>query len=54
MCYYKYTVMLPNVTGPTRREACRSICRLLLLDMVKITVRVEQMANRYSWGQAEE
>ncbi len=42
------------MTGPTRREACGSICRLLLLDMVKITVRVEQMANRYIEGKAEE
>ncbi len=27
--------MVQGVTGPTRREACGSICRLLLEDMVK-------------------
>ncbi len=42
------------VTGRTRREACGSMCKLLLLDMVKNTGRVEQMANRYIEGKAEE
>ncbi len=42
------------VTGPTRREACGSICKLLLIDMVKNTGRVEQMANRYIEGKADE
>ncbi len=39
---------------PTRREACGSICKLLLLDMVKNTGRVEQMANSHIEGKAEE
>ncbi len=42
------------VTGPTRREACGSICKLLFIDMVKNTGRVEQMANRYIEGKADE
>ncbi len=44
----------PFVTGRTRREACRSMCKLLLIDMVKTTGRVEQMGNRYIEGKAEE
>ncbi len=43
-----------SVTGPTRREACRSICKLLLIEMVKNTGRVEQMANRYIEGKTDE
>ncbi len=43
-----------TVTGLTRREACGSICKLLLLDMVKNTGRVEQMANSHIDGKAEE
>ncbi len=43
-----------SVTRPTRREACGSICKLLLLDMVKNTGRVEQMANSHIEGKAEE
>ncbi len=42
------------VMGPTRREACGSMCKLLLIDMVKNIGRVEQMANRYIEGKAEE
>ncbi len=42
------------VTGPTRREACGSTCKLLLLGMVKITSRVKQLANRYIEGKADE
>ncbi len=42
------------VTGPTRREACGSACKLLLRGMVKNTGRVEQLANRYIEGKAEE
>ncbi len=41
------------VTGRTRREVCRSMCKLLLKDMVKNTGRVEQMANRYIEGKAD-
>ncbi len=40
--------------GPTRREACGSMCKLLLMDMVKNTGRVEQMTNRYIEGKADE
>ncbi len=47
-------MFITTVTGPTRREACESICKLLLLDMVKNTGRVEQLANRYIEGKAEE
>ncbi len=43
-----------SVTGPTRREACRSMCKLLLIEMVKNTGRVEQMANRYIEGKTDE
>ncbi len=43
-----------SVTGPTRQEACGSICKLLLLDMVKNTGRVEQIANSHIEGKAEE
>ncbi len=42
------------VTGPTRREACGSMCKLLLIDMIKNTGRVEQMASRYIEGKADE
>ncbi len=31
---------LVSVTGPTRREACGSMCKLLLLGMVKNTGKV--------------
>ncbi len=41
---------LLGVTGRTRHEACK----LLLTDMVKNTGRVEQMANRYIEGEADE
>ncbi len=47
--YYRNTVM-----EPTRREACRSMCKLLLIDMVKNTGRVKQMANRYIEGKTDE
>ncbi len=30
-----YEITKAAVTGPNRREACGSICRLLLEDMVK-------------------
>ncbi len=43
-----------TVTGRTRREACRSMCKILLIDMVKNTGRVEQMSNRYIEGKADE
>ncbi len=43
-----------TVTGPTRRETCGSMCKLLLIDMVKNTGRVEQMANWYIEGKADE
>ncbi len=46
--------MYGAVTEPTRREACGSMCRLLLIDMVKNTGRVEQMANRYIEGKIDE
>ncbi len=42
------------LTGRTRREACVSMCKLLLIDMVKNTGRVEQMANRYIEGKTDE
>ncbi len=29
-----------HVTGPTRQEACRSMCKLLLLGMIKNTGKV--------------
>ncbi len=47
---------MPNlaVTGPTRRGACGSTCKLLLSEMVKNTGRVEQLANRYIEDKAEE
>ncbi len=45
---------LLGVTGRTRHEACGSMCKLLLTDMVKITGRVEKMANRYIEGKADE
>ncbi len=31
---------MPSVMGPTRREACGSMCKLLLIDMVKNTGKV--------------
>jgi len=37
-----------------RREACGSTCKLLIIDMVKNTGKVEQMANMYIEGKAEE
>ncbi len=37
-----------------RREACGSMSRVLLIDVVKNTGRDEQMANRYIEGKAEE
>ncbi len=40
--------------GRMRREACGSMCKLLIIDMVKKTGRVEQMANRYIEGKADE
>ncbi len=43
-----------TVTVPTRREACRSMCKLLLCGMVKNTGWVKQMANRYIEGKADE
>ncbi len=43
-----------SVTGRMRREACGSVCKLLIIDMVKNTGRVEQMANRYIEGKADE
>ncbi len=43
-----------TLTGQTRCEACGSMCKLLLIDMVKNTGRVEQMANRYIEGKADE
>ncbi len=42
------------VTGQTTREACGSMCTLVLIDMVKNTGRVKQMANRYIEGKADE
>ncbi len=42
------------VTGLTRREVWGSMCKLLLIDMVKDTGRVEQMANRYIEGKTDE
>ncbi len=48
-CEAKY-----SVTGRTRHEACESMCKLLLIDIVKNTGRVEQMANRYIEGKADE
>ncbi len=36
------------------REACGSMCKLLIIDMVKNTGRVEQMANRYIEDKADE
>ncbi len=42
------------VTGRTRREACGSMCKLLLINIVKNTGRVEQMANRYTEGKTDE
>ncbi len=49
-----HRIKVRNCNGPTRREACGSMCKLLLIDMVKNTGRVEQMANRYKGGKAEE
>ncbi len=46
--------MVQGVTGPTRREACGSICRLLLEDMVKTQAGLSKIANRYTEGKAEE
>ncbi len=43
-----------SVTEPTRCETCGSMCKLLLIDMVKNTGRVEQMANRYIEGKTDE
>ncbi len=40
--------------GPTRREACGPICKLLLIDMVKNTGRDKQMANRDIEDKADE
>ncbi len=40
--------MVQGVMGPTRREACGSICRLLLEDMVKTQAGLSKMANRYT------
>ncbi len=43
--------------GPSmriRREACGTMCKLLIINMVKNTGRVEQMANRYIEGKADE
>ncbi len=59
MCYACHVTHLRHnsavcVTGPTRREASRSMCKFLLIDMVKNTGRVEQMANRYIEGKANE
>ncbi len=48
-CAAKY-----SVTGRTTREECVSMCKLLLIDMVKNTGRVEQMANRHIEGKADE
>ncbi len=42
------------VTGRMRHEAFGSMCKLLIIDMVKNTGRVEQMANRYIEGKADE
>ncbi len=42
------------VTGPTRREACGSMCKLLLRGMVKNTGRVKQLAYRYIEGKVDE
>ncbi len=35
-------------------ETCGSMYKLLIIDMVKNTGRVEQMANRYIEGKADE
>ncbi len=43
-----------SVKGRTKCEACGSMCKLLLIDMVKNTGRVEQMANRYIEGKTDE
>ncbi len=37
-----------SVTGPTRREACGSICRLLLEDMVKTQAGSSKWARQES------
>ncbi len=39
--------------GRRRPEACGSMCKLLIIDMVKNTGKVEQMANRYIEGKAD-
>ncbi len=33
--HFNIPVLLHAVTGPTRSEACGSMCKLLLIDMVK-------------------
>ncbi len=42
-----------GVTEPTRREACGSICRLLLIDMVTKQAASKTSANRYDTDKAE-
>ncbi len=38
--------MVQGVTGPTRREACGSICRLLLEDMVKWQTGIQRARQK--------
>ncbi len=47
-------MFITTVMWPTRREACESTCKLLFRGLVKNTGRVEQLANRYIEGKAEE
>ncbi len=42
------------VTGPTRREACRSICKALLDRGMVITGLVQTVTNRYIEDKTEE
>ncbi len=50
----KIFMFIISVTGRMRREVCGSMCKLLIIDMVKNTGRVKQMANRYIEGKAYE
>ncbi len=40
--------------GPTRREACGSMCKLLLIVMVKTQAGSNKWQNRYIEGKADE
>ncbi len=47
-------VLGESVTGPTRREVCGSICKVLLDSGMVITGLVQTVANRYIEDKTEE